>query len=466
MVDSASKIIESVLEKTLGKNKKGSLQSHEITYDSPSETLEPVYFWILDMMDGIFGGNVQKISDNFSATPASGYFSELGIKKTQMQKNVTETMSLVNNMIRSIINIVYDLKDFEIRLSHYDAAKSKDKNIAEAGNLALKQIWMDNVDIKKGQGSINGMASGNLMFVTLRDAFLYINSVEDVQKADLNERVKRILEPRIAEYLKWKELSEIELRKRFSIEKNYLKSQVNSLKLYSRWVRPYLNAATNLEMKEDYGNPALVNAFSTVYLELTLMGRREIDYDDAVLSYQISKKTKKPKRKYYSVVVIDFKFRGIPQKVGQNYALGGRVNLMFKAYAMNDEELKVFDQEMKKADINDVLKLIDGSTTESLDVLRKEIEYFINDEKEEKKEEKKSNNNDNPFSALFSFLKKDEKKEEKKDLEIDVKKLKKDNYAEGLMRELAGVSAKETCFSVYDVYKKAHGMASHDSPFE
>jgi HD superfamily phosphohydrolase YqeK len=41
------------------------------------------------------------------------------------------------------------------------------------------------------------------------------------QILDLNDRVKRILEPRIAEFLQWKEISEQELRKRFNIEKNY-----------------------------------------------------------------------------------------------------------------------------------------------------------------------------------------------------------------------------------------------------
>ena len=34
------------------------------------------------------------------------------------------------------------------------------------------------------------------------------------------------------------------------------------------------------------------------------------------------------------------------------------------------------------------------------------------------------------------------------------------------MRALAADSASEACFNVYDIYKKAHNMASHDSPFE
>ena len=295
--------------KAAEKVKPKPVRQFELTYDSPSETLEPVYFWVVDMMNNLFGNKVEKLVDNFSSSPGGGHFSELSQKKNILQKNVTEAMGTVNTVIKSIVNIIYDLKDFEIRLAHYDDAKSKDPNKMGSGLLALKQIWMDNVDIKRGRGSINTLASGNLQFVTLRDAFMIANSVEDVKKLDLNDRVKRILEPRIEEFLKWKDLSETELRKRFSIEKNYLKSQVNMLQLYSRWVKPYLKAASQLEMKEPGRNPAVVTAFNTLWLELTIFGKNSIDFKEATIAAQIPKGVKKPKRDYFSCVLVDFSFR-------------------------------------------------------------------------------------------------------------------------------------------------------------
>src|SRR3989338_9230988 len=142
-----NEIIEGILAKTLGTsvNKKTGKEKNK-----PVAELEPVYFWIVDMMNNLFGNKVEKLVDNFSSSPGGGHFSELSQKKNILQKNVTEAMGTVNTVIKSIVNIVYDLKDFEIRLAHYDDAKSKDKNKAEAGLLALKQIWMDNVDIKRG----------------------------------------------------------------------------------------------------------------------------------------------------------------------------------------------------------------------------------------------------------------------------------------------------------------------------
>ena len=78
---------------------------------------------------------------------------------------------------------------------------------------------MDKVDIQRGQGSINALASGNLQFVTLRDAFMIVDSIKAVDDLDLNERVKRILKPRVQEFFEWRKRSEQELRKRFEVEK-------------------------------------------------------------------------------------------------------------------------------------------------------------------------------------------------------------------------------------------------------
>ena len=199
---------------------------HQLVYDSLAEQLEPIYFWILDFMNGMFGGKVEKLVDNFSSSPGSGHFGEMGIRKSQMQQQASTILQTINTVLKSVINLLYDLREFKMRLDHYNAAKSKDSYKKEAGMLSLKQIWMDKVDILRGMGSINQLASGQLQFVTLRDAFMKVNTVEQADKLDLNDRVVRILKPRIHEFLVWKRTSEGELRKRFEIEKTYLKSQV------------------------------------------------------------------------------------------------------------------------------------------------------------------------------------------------------------------------------------------------
>jgi hypothetical protein len=407
------------------------------------------------------GFKVEKLIDNFSASPGGGYFSEMMGKALKMQEEGMKILGSVNVVIKSIINIVYDLKEFEIRLHQYDLANSKDKEKAESGLLGLKQIWMDNVDIKRGRGSINAM-SYELNFVTLRDAFMVAKIPENVEKMDLNDRVKRILKPRIAEFLEWRKRSEKEIKKRFEIEKNYLKSQVNSLKMYSRWVKPYLKAAEQLGMKEkSMREPALVSAFNTMVLELDIFGKRGTDVKKEALAKNLPPSFKDIKtRDYYSCVFIDFIFRGIPQRVSQSghYVFGGRAEVSFKAYALNEQEIEKMLQELEKQDFQDVLAVAETEVTESLEQLQEDLEHFL-----EETEEEKPKTLWGSFIASFgmkeqSKQKKKEKKQDKKKKEIG--EIKKDNYPESWIRAHASRVAADLCFKIYDIYKKTHGMAS------
>ena len=219
--------------------------SHTIVYDSGSDSLEPIYFWIIDMMNEL-GLEPEKLIDNFSSSIGSGYFSDMSQRKGIMQQQGHKILGDINTVLRSVLNLTYDLKEMRIRLQSYDDLKDKDEEKSRAARLSLKQIWMDKVDIQKGNSSVKALALGQGGFATLIDAFLAVETEKDVKKLDLNDRVKRALLPRIQEFNSWIKLSEQELRSRYKIELGYLKSQVNSLKLYARWAKPYLKAAEQL----------------------------------------------------------------------------------------------------------------------------------------------------------------------------------------------------------------------------
>lgn len=434
---------------------------YEITYDSASEGLEPVYFWILDFMNKMFGGSVEKIVDNFSSSPGSGHFSELGAKASRMQEEAMKLFERANIVLKSILNILYDLKEFKIRLELYEKAKSEDKMKRLEGSLALKQIWLDSVDFTKRQNtSIKAMAA-QFDYVTLIDAFMAAESTEHVSKhLDLNERVKRIVIQRLAEYFLWLKESESELKKRYEIEKNYLRSQVSTLKLYAKWAKPYLKAAQDLA-NADSKNPSLVTAFNTVLFQLTLLGKNTYKPDGDVETGNLPKIfLHATNRKYYSIVIVDLKFRSIPQKVGQHYAFGGKADMSFSSFALNDEEFEILEDELSKDEMGEMLKLIQGATDQSLAQIQVDIDSFLdekktdNDEKK-KKDEERRNNDVNPFTALFSF-KKSEKKEDKK--ESKVKSIAPDSKLEQVIRSQAIIAARDSCLTVWDIYKRAHRM--------
>jgi len=448
--------------------KKGGPDSeHTLVYDSTSETLEPIYFFILDLMNDL-GLAPEKLVDSFTSSPGSGHFAELGQRATIMQQQGAKILGDVNVVLRSVLNIIYDLKDFRMRLESYDNLKSKDPKIREAAVLSLKQIWMDKVDITKGNSSIKAMATSQAGFITLIEAFLAAKDEESVEKLDLNERVKRILRPRIQEFKIWLEQSEKELRKRYELEKTYLRSQANSLKLYSRWAKPYLKAAAQLEMDSKDRNAALVKTFNTLLLELTLLGKSKIDPKKLAVSGDLPKDFKRLnfKRDYYSCVLVQFEFRGVPQRVGgqSHYVFGGKTKVTFRSYALNKDELDAMEEELKKSDINDVLKLVEGSAGESLDQLQEEINFFLEEKsQEEKPDGKSSEDQSNPFLALIGKYENSEKKEEKPKKKEENKKVfvAPETWIEKEhLRPYAAENAKDLTFNIFDVYKKAHGMAS------
>ena len=446
------------------------VSAHTLVYDSSSETLEPIYFFILDTLNDI-GLSPEKLIDNFSSSPGSGHFGELGQRATIMQQQGAKILGDVNTVLRSVLNIIYDLRDFKMRLQYYDDLKNE--NTEEGAMLALKQIWMDKVDIGKGNSSIKAMALGQAGYQTLIDAFLVAKDVKDVHKLDLNDRVKRMVTGRIEEFKVWLTGSERELRKRYNLERNYLKSQVNSLKLYSRWAKPYLKAANDLEMKDMKRDPALVKAFNSIIFELTLMAKSSINVKKAALAGELpqdfssDKFLKSVKRKYYTCVLVDFRFVGIPQKMGQqaHYAFGGRAEVKFRGYALNKDELDKLDELIDESDVGDVLKLIEGSTSASLGNMQDEINYFLEGLEDPVEEKSVSKDESNPFKALFGGYGEKSKPKSKGKSETSSKQkvfIKSENFIEKqYLREYAAFEAREKAFKIFDLYKKAHGIPSY-----
>ena len=435
--------------------------SYNLIYDSLNESLEPIYFWMLDIMNDTppagLGLKVWKGGEDFEASVTSGYFGEIGQRASLMQQKSMEYLGTINNIIKSILNLIYDLKEFEIKLDPYN--KLKDKNVSEEDKrsalFSIKGVWMDQVDSRKGRGSINLLAQ-DLQFVTLRDAFFYANTAEEAKKLDLNDRVSRLLARKLEEFNKWKEVSEEEIRKRYEIERVYLKSQEGTLRLYATWLKPYLIAANKLKMRthttKSLTNPNIVNSFSNMEIELKLFGKKELTPGSVHDSF----KEMELDTKYYALTEVKMQFRSVPSSLagqgGRHYIHAGRTDITFNGFAVDDIELDAIES----LELYEDLKLIEDYIGTSLEKLQAEIDLYTKPKIEEKpKKPKQGPTFDNPFKGLFEgFLEiyrpiaSTFTKEKRKGLPI-------------LYEELEGVSekqAKSQTYLIYNLYKKTHGM--------
>ncbi len=374
-----------------------------------------------------------------------------------------------------------------MRLAHYDDLHSSSSSTKQAARLALKQVWMDQVDIKKSRGSINAL-SQQLEFVTLRDAFLAIDSLSKVDKVDLNERVKRIVKARLEEYLIWEKNSETELRKRYNIERSYLKSQVASLRYYTAWVKPYLVAAKKLGMSSfttASGNPSpnLVNAFSNMEMHLGLFGKKKIN--------SLKDKT------FYACIKIDIIFRTIPRayqgQQGSHYVHSGRTDLRFTPYALTGEEIG----EMYDLKEQEDMELIEDMTGVSLKEISDDIENYLGDEDDLKLEKLEGKYKIEELKRRISrATDSKERGELRRQIDEEIRFMKQkgvDKFvspfgnvfkgfkegvaplqylfgyfgfkqiiptSEGRIRKNVLKEAEVKCYLLYDIYKKAHGMVT------
>lgn len=435
-----------------------------LEFDRPAGALEQIYFPLMDLSNIFFTNNkIDKIVDTFAASTGSGLFSETGMKATKMQDEASKMLGAANQVIKSILNIIYDLREFQMRLDTYKDYHSEDESKKNAAYLGLKQIWMDSVDIKRGTTSLKGLAQ-QFDYVTLIDAFMSAKDVTAVDKLDLNDRVKRILQQRMGDFITWIGRSENELKKRFEIEKIYLRSQVNTVRLYARWAKPYLKAAAALEQNAK-NDASLVSMFNTTLMELVWLveGRYEVEEDIKTGLIPKYYKDRLPKRKYKSFMVVEFNFRTIPERAQEGgYGHRGRATITFSIYALNDDEVKVLKEEIAKDEMNLAMTYLGGATDDSLGQIQGDIDYYLDgkeDKKEEKKEEKKEDSN--PFSSLFSEVKTFFNISEKKEDSPDIKKgigIRPDSDLEKVIRSQAILSSIRNMRKVCDTLKKVNGM--------
>ncbi len=457
------KLVELIRERGLAKLDSGEPAEYHIVYDTLGHGLEPVYFWTLDFMrdddpSGL-GLEVDKIAEEFEASVGGAYFGEMGTRASVMQDRAMAILERVNNVLRIVLNLIYDLKEFEIRLKAYDDLKSENKDVREAAEMNLKAVWMDQVDIKRGRASIN-MLSQDLQFVTLRDAFMHVKSESGISKMDLNDRVKRILKHKINEYLHWKEYSEKELRKRYEVERTYLRAQVASLRLYSKWAKPYLIAAQKLGMKgfktkAGLPSPDMVTTFSNMQMQLTLLGKEKISPASVYKQYA----KMKFKHDYYSCLEVEFKFRTVPRSIrteqGSHYLHSGTIDVFFRAFVFTKEDL----DDLEKYEAIRDLDLVENLTDVSLKELQDDLDRFLEPPREEEKKKKKV---EWPFGNMFKGLKENVSepfKEVFKGLKGSVVP-EREGYALKKIKEAAEENAVGICLTAYDVFKKSHGMTT------
>ena len=245
------------------------------------------------------------------------------------------------------------------------------------------------------------------------------------------------------------------------IEQGLLRSKIESLKLYARWLGPYLKQARQLEQNAK-GTASLVNLFNSAVAEVTLLAQREYPVNEDVDRGDLPRFILEAgPRGLFSVLILELKFRAAPERTaGGAYGYRGRFELTMTSYALNADELAALRRELDRDNLDTTLRALGGDSGKVIAELVKQVETLVAGPVKEKVLEP---DDPNPFTSLFAFKKTFGDKN--KGIETGGETLEppvRDSEIEQVIRSQAILDARRRCLQFYNRCKSALKMPVMD----
>lgn len=391
-------------------------KKHTVIIESMTTGLEKYYFQVLRTLretkyHGMGFDEVIKVKDLFDASVTSSFHGHIGTKVSAMQQQAQQQLATIGSMLKTMFPIVREIRIMDERLDYYRKSLAGDEN----AEIALKSIWIEVVE--QGMQNPNSVYSlaNKVGYLTLPDLFFRINpkegskGIDEAMKSLKKEasvpiKVIDVVAKKLFSYYNWKEHTYQEMQHTWKFRLKYLRQHYNSIKLYMNWVRPYLRTVQQLQMKGDYNDADLVNAFETSKIELELLAKKSVGKD----------------KKYNTVLLIKFNYVTKPElsytPQGQKQPLhSGRMELTIEPYVATDAEIEFYKTKKDGEDI-ELLSSIDMTMNELKDDMKKYLveagEKFKEDEVPINLGKPKGESMIEPFMAmghgfleLFSFMK-------------------------------------------------------------
>ncbi|PIU88601.1 hypothetical protein COX58_01170 [archaeon CG_4_10_14_0_2_um_filter_Archaea_38_6] len=415
---------------------------YKIIVNTPFQSIGKYYNMVLKELREFGFKNLTKVNQALSASPTSAFYADVAQRKAYAKEQFDKGQGLINGIIQQVMKLIYSLKEFDLILDIFKRLESSDDSEKLAAELNLRRIWLDEVDVKKGRGSIHTISTAQGMeFVSLRDSFLVIKDLRSIDELTVNDRVKRILKDRFSEYSDWKKAYKKDIEGRKKIQKEYLRNQVESLKMQLEWVKPYYTLMQQLEIDTGVANPDLLAGVDTNIIKTKIRGVIGGEENNSLAT---------------AFLDVDFYFKTSPVQVtgeqGRAFHHRFMTEITYTPYVMsNDEYNKIFEKEVMK-DI-DFLKEVVGK---SLEAIKDDLDKYLagGDIKEEEKKPREMMPFEFlilPFKPLFSGFGSMLTPKKKDGMEFSSYKLKND--LKTLNDKIVGLG-----FKVYENFKDEVGF--------
>ncbi|MEM4245619.1 MAG: hypothetical protein QXR60_05455 [Candidatus Nanoarchaeia archaeon] len=443
------------------------VRQQKIILEQMGASAEPSYFWVLNFLrhpNGL-GYEVEKTSDIFSSSEMSTFFGAAEERKQRQQERVSQYLATIGSMTKSVFQMVRELRIMDERLEYYEKSLKGD----EASEITLKNIWTNIVEggVESGT-SVFGLAR-KAGFVTLPDLFFKINpkkgsagvdrEVNALKEQGINSRVRSVLKHKLMEYYTWKEKTYQELKWGKNFRLKALNQHYQTMKMYIRWVKPFLKNIQKLEMYQSAA-PELITAFETNMIQIELFAFKK--------TFEMYTERGMVEREFTESIPcirVLFKFVALPemafQKEFQRAAVhAGRTEITIQGYVLSPQDIEDYRKSKELEDL-EILKYVDAS----LEALGDELKKYLVESGEmteeqlglKKKEPKPAYIKDiiHPFASIFKGF-----SEMFGGLRFGPPGAKKLSYYEREQESAAAQVVSEHVYTLYDVFKKTHDMLS------
>lgn len=441
-----------------------------IIYDSFTASIEEAYYWVMNSFKYDLGmGDIEKITDLFSASEHSTFFGVAQQRVGIQQDKVSQFLGSIGKMIKDMFQIVRELRIIDERLELYYRSKKmndfdydnkkweEERNPESESNheISVKGLYVDMAEGgAKNPASVFGLAQ-QLQYTTLPDLFFSIHPANDrevtemVDGLEFNKNVKWVLKRKLVSYLKWKKHTYKELLSRKKFQVRYLRQHWNTIRMYISWVKPYLKNIQRMRNDSSKNDSAeLVSVFEGSLAEIEI----------------VSKYFPVDNKHVMSCVSTHFEYRTSPQMnyTGEGYQRAplhlGEIKITMRSYGWTQEELDQYRQIRQMEDLELALE-VEQSLKDAMDALGGDVEKYLKEAEQEIEPPAKGDEEEpekpgllDPFKDIWDgFVEpfrslKPKKKEKKEDPDL------------GPERSKAIGENKMKMWLTYKNFKKAHRM--------
>ncbi len=273
----------------------GNPDGYSVTMDIRKRHQFQTEYMSMNQMLASLGYSRLATNESIDPSAVSNLMTIFLDKKKALEDRVMQLLGNINTVLKSVIAITYELKELDRNLSFYKLSKAGEKEKAEAAELALKRIFLDNVDARKGGASLSSLSrsstqaqGGGPGFIDIVAAFYQVKSLKAISDLQRNEQYKNILKNRYIEYEDWKKINGEDLKNRKNMLLQYLKSQVSSFNMYTEWAAQYMTIMNRIRIERIKGGKELVSSnapadiFETAMFKINMIGYKQMylrEYD-------------------------------------------------------------------------------------------------------------------------------------------------------------------------------------------